>query len=232
MLQFHPDPVPERTPRHDGITPERQEEFLVVLAATGSITEAAAAIGISRTALYKLRANPAAEAFRERWAEALREATAVLAGEAFERALHGKSEPVWYKGEQIGERVRHNDRLLMFLLRSHDPATYARPEETRTVRARANPCPDPSTPPAASLRINFGEAEGRGTVDPTAARSSGVSVSTSSTSPAGAAEEMTDEDFRAELRTLRSSPELPRHLSKRNARRLAAKGRLPLVQPT
>jgi hypothetical protein len=45
-------------------------------------------------------------------------------------------------------------------------------------------------------------------------------------------EDMDDATFRAELRKLRSSPEIPRHLSKRNARRLAAKGRLPAMHPT
>jgi len=45
-------------------------------------------------------------------------------------------------------------------------------------------------------------------------------------------EDMDDATFRAELRQLRSSPEIPRHLSKRNARRLAARGRLPAAHPT
>jgi hypothetical protein len=202
--QHTPDPASSRTIRHDGITPQRQADFLTTLAATGSVSQAAAAAGVSRTALYRLRNSAEGAAFRGRWAEALREAVAVLADAAFDRALNGVSEPVWYKGEQIGERVRHDNRLLMFLLRSHDPATYAPP-----------PRPSGITP---------------------------VLVSTLSTSQAGpeqaAREEAAPEDdmddatFRAELRQLRSSPEIPRHLSKRNARRLAAKGRLPAAHPT
>ena len=227
MLHASPEPAPARMPRHDGLTPERQEEFLETLAATGSISEAAAAIGISRTALYKLRANPAASDFRARWAEALREATAVLAGEAFERALKGTSQPVWYKGNQIGERVRHDNRLLMFLLRAHDPETYG------AVPARAdserNQLPGEGRGPV-SGRSQLGPGLRRGTpiADP---QSSRVLVSTSSTSQAVDDEDMDDETFRAELRKLRGSPPLPRHLSKRNARRLAAKGRLPSAYP-
>lgn len=223
MTMLHPShqPAPGRTPRHDGLTPERQEEFLEMLAATGSITEAAAAVGISRTALYKLRANPAAAAFRERWAGALREATAVLAGEAFERALKGTSQPIWYKGEQIGERVRHNDRLLMFLLRAHDPAIYGRADEAR---------------PAGKSRSPAGAGEQA--VQSAEPRAPRVLVSTSSTSqtvdesedmPEG---DMDDTRFRAELLKLRGSPPIPKRLSKRNARRLAAKGRLPIALPT
>jgi len=125
--QHTPDPASTRAIRHDGITPERQADFLTTLAATGSVSQAAAAAGVSRTALYRLRNSAEGAVFRARWAEALREAVAVLAEAAFDRALNGVSEPVWYKGEQIGERVRHDNRLLMFLLRAHDPATYAPP---------------------------------------------------------------------------------------------------------
>ncbi len=53
-----PDPVSTRTIRHDGLTPERQTEFLATLAATGSVSEAAVAAGVSRTALYRFRNSP------------------------------------------------------------------------------------------------------------------------------------------------------------------------------
>jgi hypothetical protein len=224
--QPSPDPVSSRTTRHDSLTPERQAEFLATLAATGNISEAAAAAGISRTALYRLRGSPEGAAFRARWAEALRDATAVLAEAAFDRALNGASEPVWYKGEQIGERVRYNDRLLMFLLRSHDPDTYARPDR-------------PAQHPAQSARPAAGSSRTAQDLAPRTPRFGVNFVSTSEVAPeqngpeANTPEDdMDDETFRAELRKLRGSPELPRRLSKRNARRLAAKGRLPAAHPT
>jgi hypothetical protein len=216
--QPSPEPASSRTIRHDGLSPERQADFLAALAATGSVSNAAAAVGVSRTAIYRLRNSPQGAAFRSRWAKALREAVAVLAEAAFDRALHGISEPVWYKGEQIGERVRYDNRLLMFLLRSHDPATYAPP-----------PRPSGAARPAAGAS--------RGAPGHAAAKIPPVLVPTLSTSEAKPAEEpgeedMDDETFRAQLRDLRSSPEIPRRLSKRNARRLAAKGRLPVAHPT
>jgi hypothetical protein len=222
-LQPTPDPASIRTIRHDGLTPERQSEFLATLAATGNIAEAAAAAGISRTALYRLRNSPEGAAFRARWAEALRGAVAILTDTAFDRALNGVSEPVWYKGEQIGERVRHDNRLLMFLLRSHDPDTYAPPPRPAQTARPAAGSSRPARPPAAP-------------------RIPPVLVSTLSTSHAAPEEDMAEDDlpeeemdgetFRAELRKLRSSPEIPQRLSKRSARRLAAKGRLHVAHPT
>lgn len=225
MSQPQPTPAPGRAPRHDGLTPERQEEFLTTLAATGCISHAAAAAGISRTALYRLRNSPDGAAFQARWKEALQDAVSELGDAAFSRALKGISEPVWYKGEQIGERVRYDNKLLMFLLRAHDPATYARPPEPRAARTIANPFPD---------------FPRRATAPMPAPAFSPDLASTLSTSPASPnalserdlellemEEAMDDESFHAELRKLRGGPQIPQRLSKRNARRLAAKGRLP-----
>lgn len=186
---------PDRTIRHDGLTPARQEEFLEALAATGSVSHAAASAGISRAALYKLRNHPDGGAFNQRWTEALRVATAALTDEAFDRAMNGSSEPVWYKGEQIGERIRHDNRLLMFLLRSHDRATYANdaPAARKPVRSA----------PVLVSTLSTSEAEPEETEEP----------------------DLNDpEVFRAAVRELRS-PALVHHTSKRNARRLAAKAR-------
>lgn len=217
MFQPNPDPDSTRTIRHDGLTPDRQAQFLAALAATGNVSDAAAAAGVSRTALYRFRNSAEGAAFQARWGEALQEAVSELADIAFGRARNGVSEPVWYKGEKIGERIRYNDRLLMFMLRAHDPATYAPP-----------PRPSPSIRPAALTR-RIASPEAGPDIAP-------VLASTLSTSPgrseAALEADMDDETFRAELRKLRGAPEIPRGLSKRNARRLAARGRLPAALPT
>jgi hypothetical protein len=105
MTALQQSPLSDRTLRHDGLTPARQEEFLEVLAATGSVSHAAASGGISRAALYKLRNHPDGSAFNQRWTEALRAATAMLTDEAFDRAMNGSSEPVRYKGERVGNYI-------------------------------------------------------------------------------------------------------------------------------
>ena len=42
----------------------------------------------------------------------------------FSRAINGVSRPVFYKGEQIGERRHYDERLAMFILRYRDPVRY------------------------------------------------------------------------------------------------------------
>lgn len=119
------DGPPPRRHRHDGWTPEKQAEFLEILAATASVSEACAAVDRSRRSAYALRNRPDAVAFRDGWDEALRASLAVLATTAFDRAVNGQEEIVFYKGQRVGCRWKYDNRLLMFLLRVRDPLNYA-----------------------------------------------------------------------------------------------------------
>ena len=51
-------------------------------------------------------------------------ATRHLTDTAFERAIHGVAQPVFYRGEQVGERRVFSERLTPFLLKHHDPWRY------------------------------------------------------------------------------------------------------------
>jgi hypothetical protein len=42
------------------------------------------------------------------------------------RALHGVPRPIFYKGEQVGERREYDERLTMFLLRWRRSQRYGR----------------------------------------------------------------------------------------------------------
>lgn len=122
-------PIPAFTPvprkyRHDGWTPERQRAFIDALAATGSVTAAAARINMSTEGAYYLRRQPGAEQFAASWAAALDHGVQHLTDLAIDRATHGTPVPIFWKGEQVGERRRYNDRLLMFILKHHLPARY------------------------------------------------------------------------------------------------------------
>ena len=55
------------SPRHDGWTFVRQGDFIGFLAETGSVTRAAAEVGMSRASAYKLRGQPGAESFAAAW---------------------------------------------------------------------------------------------------------------------------------------------------------------------
>ncbi len=118
---FAPVPV---APRHDGWTPERQIAFIEALAQSACVAEAAAAVGMSRASAYALRARPDAAAFRSAWDFALDYAVHLLGEAVLSRALHGVARPVFFQGEQIGERRFYDERLAMFVLRYRQPERY------------------------------------------------------------------------------------------------------------
>lgn len=114
-----------RQKRADGWTHTRQRTFIEVLADTGSVKRAALAADMSIQSCYRLRRAPGAENFARAWSAAIEEASQRLVDVAFERAIEGVAEPVLDKdGQCIAVRRRVNDRLLMFLLRAHQPERY------------------------------------------------------------------------------------------------------------
>ncbi|NYT42029.1 hypothetical protein HZY97_14760 [Sphingomonas sp. R-74633] len=121
MPEFTPVP---RKYRVDGWTAERQRAFIDALADTGSVKHAARRINMSPEGAYYLRRQPGAEEFRAAWTAALDHGVQALVDVALERAFDGVPIPIYYKGEQCGEKRWYNDRLLMFLLKHHLPARY------------------------------------------------------------------------------------------------------------
>ena len=221
MTQSSPETPRPETPRHDGFTPERQAAFLDALAASGSISAAAQAVGLSRTAIYNLRnrEDEAGAAFRAAWDARLRQAVAVLSETAFDRAINGVEEPVFHKGEQVGTRIRHNDRLLMFLLKSLDPETYAaRPATPAYQRPHPSGSRLRETPRPVSTSSTPADV-----ADPRTLSTSSTDPETGFlTEPSGLRE---DPGFMAALRDLRHPPAEP-SFGKRAARRRAARERL------
>jgi hypothetical protein len=120
-LAFSPVPV---RPRRDGWTPERQISFIRGLATTGCVATACRAVGMSTQTVYELYNRADAGSFRQAWNAATVQATVRLANEALSRATHGVATPVFYKGEQIGERRRYDDRLATWLLRHLAPDRF------------------------------------------------------------------------------------------------------------
>lgn len=116
--------------RHNGWTPDRQLDFIEALAASGCVTEAAKAVGLSTAAAYKLRARPDAQAFRLAWDAAVDFAMARLVDAALGRAIHGVPVPIFHQGEQVGERREFDERLAMFLMAAHAPDRFGRPRQS------------------------------------------------------------------------------------------------------
>lgn len=120
--------------RHDGWTLVRQRIFIEALYETGSVEAAAEAADMSASSAYRLRRRPGGEAFRIAWDNAVYASFERLSDVAMDRALNGVEVPVVAKGEIIGHRTVHNDRLLMFLLRHRLPLRYSRlTEDTRII---------------------------------------------------------------------------------------------------
>jgi len=117
--------------RHNGWTPERQVAFIEALAESACVTRAAEAAGLSATAAYNLRRRPEAQAFRLAWDAALDFGVRRLADAALSRAVHGVARPVFYQGEQIGERRYYDERLTQFILRLRDPVRFGKWRDAR-----------------------------------------------------------------------------------------------------
>ncbi|MBK9588905.1 MAG: hypothetical protein IPO50_10180 [Sphingomonadales bacterium] len=117
------EPVPLRA-RHDGWTPERQVAFIEALAETACVVQAATAVGMSATAAYHLRRRPEAQAFRLAWDAALDFGVRRLEDSALSRAIHGVARPVFFQGQQVGERRYYDERLTQFILRRRDPVRF------------------------------------------------------------------------------------------------------------
>ena len=115
--------------RHDGWTPDRQVDFIEALAASGCVTEAAKAVGLSKASAYKLRARPDAQSFRLAWDAAIDFAMAQLVDAAVGRAIQGVPVPIFYQGEQVGERREYPEQLAMFLMAAHAPTRFGRPRQ-------------------------------------------------------------------------------------------------------
>lgn len=122
--------------RRDGWTPEKQVAFIDALGECGCVTEACERVGLSPSTAYRLRRRVDAYSFRAAWDAALDYAIRRLSDAAFSRALHGVARPVWFQGEQIGERRYYDERLTMFLLRYRDPDTYGAWRDRREPRRR------------------------------------------------------------------------------------------------
>ena len=112
--------------RNDGWTPARQVDFLLALCESACVEDACRTVGKSTASAYALRRRIEAVSFRAAWEAALDYSVARLADAALSRALNGVARPVFYKGEQVGERRYYDERLTMFILRLRDGRNYGK----------------------------------------------------------------------------------------------------------
>ncbi len=109
-------PEPTMRPQHNGWSKAKMRAFLEALAASGSVTAAAKSVFMSRDSAYKLRARLAGTPFDLAWEAALENAIRQVTHEAIDRAINGVVQPIFWKGEQIGEKRVFNENLTKFIM--------------------------------------------------------------------------------------------------------------------
>lgn len=99
-----------------------QDAFLERLRKGWSVTSSIEATGFARLTVYRYRSND--PAFAAAWDDAYEQGTDVFEDEAKRRAVDGILEPVFFKGEIVGEIQRYSDQLLVKTLQMRRPAKW------------------------------------------------------------------------------------------------------------
>lgn len=103
-------------------TRARQVDFLVALAETHSVAEAARRVGMSRQSAYRLRQRLREQPFGRAWDAAYASAHHSLYRAALERAIEGVEVPHYAGGELVGTSRKFDERLTLALLAMPVPA--------------------------------------------------------------------------------------------------------------
>jgi hypothetical protein len=109
--------------------------FLRELAASQSVSAAARAVGMSRTAAYNLRNRLQGQPFALGWEVALECGLHALGHAVLDRALNGEEVPHYYHGELVGTTRRYDNRLARWLLAN--PWQVGRHQLAREYSSRA-----------------------------------------------------------------------------------------------
>jgi Homeodomain-like domain len=104
------------------LTVIKREQFLGYLRDGWSISAAAGKIGVSRQAVYRLRASD--DEFAHQWEDAYESGTDVYEDEVKRRAVEGTEKPVFYQGEIVGHVREFSDTLLIVALKARRPERY------------------------------------------------------------------------------------------------------------
>ena len=146
-----------RRPREDGWTPQKQRAFITALADCGCVAQAAREVSMTPKSCYRLRRSPGSENFAAAWDAAIANAGRMLVDIAFERAINGSEEPIFDRdGTRVGRRMRHNDRLMMFLMRAYMPDRF-RHAHLSTIQPHEEPPTFP--PPVGQALLRLAPAE-------------------------------------------------------------------------
>ena len=132
-----------KKPRRPNAPPGWRDKFIATLRETGNVAYSCSIAVVRNWTAYRARRDH--PNFAAQWDDALAEACGLLEEEARRRATEGIARPVFHDGKRCGEIQVCSDRLLIFLLKAHNPARFrenyhmevagkdGRPIETRDV---------------------------------------------------------------------------------------------------
>ena len=103
-------------------TAEGDAKFFAALENGHPVRAACAMAGYARSCVYDWRKQDTA--FAERWKHALDIAGDLLEEEADRRGRDGYDEPVFYQGEERGQKRKYSDALLLARLKAIRPEQY------------------------------------------------------------------------------------------------------------
>ena len=133
-------------PKRESWTAEMKRTFLASLAATANVQASIRTIGMSESAVYRLRQR--SPEFQAQWLAALREGYARLELMVLERAMNGTQKPIIHAGQIVGQVTEYSDRLALTLLTAHRETVMGESA------AKASPSnSEPSSPEEVRKRI-------------------------------------------------------------------------------
>lgn len=105
--------------RYSPLSDSQVETFLNTLAATGNVAASCRAAKCERRDVVHRQKHD--QNFAEAWDEAIEAFRDHLVAEAYDRAVNGVEEDVYYQGRVVGTKKFRSDSLLMFLIKKERP---------------------------------------------------------------------------------------------------------------
>jgi len=105
-------------------TPEFKATFIRMLSELPNITAVCKLLSISPTNVHRARKDD--PKFDEAVLDSIEQGYDMIEEEARRRAVDGVLEPVYYKGEEVGNVRKYSDALLTMLLKGYRPKKFNR----------------------------------------------------------------------------------------------------------
>lgn len=138
--------TPSDTQRVEATTEARKAAWLDAFEEEIYVTRACKVSGVSRSTAYQWRSED--PLFAERWQEVDEANVEALEAEARRRGMHGVLEPVFFKGDEVGQIRKYSDALIMFMLKAKRPDVYRD-------RAHVTHAGDPAAPLQVEHTVNL-----------------------------------------------------------------------------